>query len=104
MGVVVHNVVQDLNVVSSLHINTAAGFVVDRIVLDRDVIGEGDAVGGIDTYAVPIEARVAAAVPCHCLRQGVIGRIAYDGKAINNDVGRPDVDGVPTARAVDNGR
>src|SRR5277367_2873988 len=95
---VVHNVVQDLDVVSSLCANATAGFVVDCVVLDGDVIGQRDAVGWIsNSYAVPIEAGVPSAVPCHCLRQGVVGRIAFNGEALNDDVGCDNIDSVPTA-------
>ena len=61
--VVVHDVVQDVYVVGSLCINAAAGLRVDRIVLDRNVVGQWDTAGRIDTYAVPVEARVSGAVP-----------------------------------------
>ena len=40
--VVVHNVVQDLQVVSVPRPDAPAGFVVDRVVLDRDVVGYFD--------------------------------------------------------------
>ena len=96
--VVVHNVVQDLYVVSSLCINAAAGLGVDRIVLDRDVVGQWDTAGRIDNYAVPVEARVSGAVPSQRRLQGEISRTANYGETLNDDVGRLYVDGVPTTR------
>ena len=55
--VVVHDVVQDLYVVSSLCINATAGFVVDRVVLDRDVVGHGTLPDGL--MAMPFPSRLA---------------------------------------------
>ena len=48
--VVVHNVVQDLQVVSVPRPDAPAGFVVDRVVLDRDVVGNYAIDPGVLTF------------------------------------------------------
>ena len=104
VSVVVNDVVEDLNIVGSPGVDSAAAFVIDCVVLDRDMVGQRNRGGRRDRYAVSVKLRASAAVSGRRGRQVIARGVADDGEALDVNVGSFDVDAAPATGAVDDWR